>query len=69
LGVLGTYTDFYQFPAGAGVYIFYINRCAVNGVGVLSSTAQDANTSRVKMIDNGNNRNCKMNDIGGGAVI
>jgi hypothetical protein len=41
----------------------------VNGVGVLSSTAQDANTSRVKMIDNGNNRNCKMNDIGGGAVI
>jgi hypothetical protein len=29
---------------------FYINRCAVNGVGVLSSTAQDANTSRVKMI-------------------
>jgi hypothetical protein len=60
LGSVGEFWELIQIFINLQEQVFiFINRCAVNGVGVLSSTAQDANTSRVKMIVIGNNRNCK----------
>lgn len=50
--IIANFVDFYTFP-DKGVYIFYINRCNANGVGVLSSEALDANTSKTLMITMG----------------